>query len=169
PALRTRCVNHKNGPNRLWSGSCCSGTLNGPCWSAPEEAIAQMRSMRTWLRLTSVAAAAALVLLTPALASASGNPSAPGQVKQQPPAGGTTAPTATGPAPNAPGGGKGALTITLHLHSLVLWGLPFGLAQSNCPLWVLNDYMLTEATGNGILHATANKTGFWFTTTFTGQ
>ena len=41
--------------------------------------------------------------------------------------------------------------------------------NSNCPSWVLNDYVLINATGNGVQHYNQNGAGDnWFTTTFTG-
>jgi hypothetical protein len=68
------------------------------------------------------------------------------------------------------GSGLGkTLSATFHLHSLTLWGLPVQANKTNCPSWVLNDYALTVATGNGVFHITVAKTGAWGTFTFTGS
>jgi hypothetical protein len=57
---------------------------------------------------------------------------------------------------------------TAHFSDLNQWQTPVGPA-TDCPAYVVNDFLLMVGTGNGIEHANINKAGdFWATNTFTG-
>ena len=57
---------------------------------------------------------------------------------------------------------------TAHFSDLDQWQTPVGPA-TDCPTYVVNDFVLMVGSGNGIEHANINKAGdFWATNTFTG-
>ncbi len=65
-----------------------------------------------------------------------------------------------------------ATSSTQHFSTMVQWGTPLGptTSASDCPADVLSDFVLIDATGNGVFHQTTNGAGdFWGTSTFTGQ
>lgn len=70
----------------------------------------------------------------------------------------------------------GADTQTFHVHGTDAFGVeeldlfttpPGVTAPAGCWLGTTNGIVSTD--GNGVLHWTANKTGFWMTSTYTGQ
>jgi hypothetical protein len=72
------------------------------------------------------------------------------------------------PAAAAPGN-----SLTMHFSSITdSWGTPTQpppiTNSTNCPSYIVNDYTLLNATGNGVTHQNFNNNGFWFTQTFTG-
>lgn len=74
-------------------------------------------------------------------------------------------------------GGNGATTFTFHVHGTTAFGefpaitfLPGGTGPAlptGC--WLTGAHeVIVPTDGNGVFHGTANKTGFWFTATYTG-
>lgn len=72
--------------------------------------------------------------------------------------------------------GNGAQTQTLHAHGTDAFGLeeldlfspPPGITPPvNC--WLGTTNAIVSTNGNGVFHFTGNKTGTWFTTTYTGD
>ena len=77
-------------------------------------------------------------------------------------------------------GGNGAQTFTMHAHGTDAAGLvvvDFNPNSQNTPpgvtapagCWLPDTYALVSTDGNAVAHGIGNKTGFWFTTTFTGD
>lgn len=79
-------------------------------------------------------------------------------------------------------GGNGAQTFTQHVHGSDAAGLVVLDFNPNSPnnggpggptvpdgCWMTQDDALVSTIGNAIQHGIGNKTGFWFTTTYTGQ
>ncbi|HEX4864520.1 MAG TPA: hypothetical protein VFV02_10630 [Acidimicrobiales bacterium] len=76
-------------------------------------------------------------------------------------------------------GGNGAQTFTQHAHGSDAAGLvvvDFNPNSQNNPgisapagCWLPDTYALVSTNGNAVAHGIGNNTGFWFTTTFTGQ
>ena len=77
-------------------------------------------------------------------------------------------------------GGNGAQTFTQHAHGSDAAGLVVLDFNPNSPnnsggptapegCWLSQDDALVSTVGNAVAHGIGNKTGFWFTTTYTGQ
>lgn len=77
-------------------------------------------------------------------------------------------------------GGNGAETFTQHAHGTDSAGLvvvDFNPNSQNTPpgitvpsgCWLPDTYALVSTDGNAVAHGTGNKTGFWFTSTYTGD
>jgi hypothetical protein len=75
-------------------------------------------------------------------------------------------------------GGNGAETQTFHVHGTSAFGIdeldlnptgaPPGVSvPANC--WLGQDNGIISTDGNGVFHMIGNKTGFWFTSTYTGE
>jgi len=65
----------------------------------------------------------------------------------------------------------GPCSETAHFSNQAGLQTPVGAASNatNCPNWILTDFVLLDFTGNGVEHNTANKAqDFWSTSTFTG-
>lgn len=78
-------------------------------------------------------------------------------------------------------GGNGAQTFTQHAHGSDVAGLVVVDFNPNSPnnggpgptvpdgCWMTQDDAIVSTVGNAIQHGIDNKTGFWFTSTYTGQ
>lgn len=79
-------------------------------------------------------------------------------------------------------GGNGAQTFTQHVHGSDVAGMLVVDFNPNSPnnggpgrptlpdgCWMTQDDALVSTVGNAVLHGIGNKTGFWFTSTYTGQ
>lgn len=77
-------------------------------------------------------------------------------------------------------GGNGAQSFTQHAHGSDAAGLDvvdFNPNSPNTPpgvaappgCWLPATYALVSTDGNAVAHGTGNKTGFWFTSTYTGD
>ena len=56
-----------------------------------------------------------------------------------------------------------------HYTDLDAWETPLGTTAPGCPSYLAGDYVLMQATGDGLEHISINKNGgFWTNNTFTG-
>ena len=57
-----------------------------------------------------------------------------------------------------------------HYSDLDTWETPLGKTAPGCPSYLAGDYVLMQATGDGVEHISINKNGgFWTNNTFTGS
>ena len=57
-----------------------------------------------------------------------------------------------------------------HYADLDNWETPLGTTGPGCPAYLAGDYVLMQATGDGMEHISINKAGgFWTNNTFTGS
>jgi hypothetical protein len=82
---------------------------------------------------------------------------------------------------NAWAGGNGAQAQTFHVHGASAFAvdeIDFNPNGSNPPppgislpagCWLNQNEGIISTDGNGVFHMIGNKTGFWFTTTYTGE